>query len=42
MLFSRYFQYIQLEYEKLLKIWKSKTAATSDVIYIVVVAMESL
>ena len=41
MLFSRQSEAQKWKFEQNLKIWKSKTAATCDVIYLTIVAMET-
>ena len=41
MMFSHHFFSVQFKYEKNLKIWKSKMAATCDIIYVAVIAMET-
>ena len=41
MLFSRQSEVEKWKFEQNLKIWKSKTAAACDVIYLTIVAMET-
>ena len=41
MLFSSLFSLFKFEFEKILKIWKSKMAATSYARYVAMVAMET-
>ena len=41
MLFSRQSEVQKWTFEQNLKIWKSEMAATSDVIYLTIVAMET-